>query len=909
MRVIATFVLVALLGLVQYAQAVKPELFKTCGQSGFCNRNRFYASEISKTQASHYSLDKSSVKIESGVITGDLFKTISDTHSVRLPLQIDILENDSIRLRIDEDRSQIDWTNKLLKKERYTGAADWAFAQDPVVNTNAKIDADSGKFTITYGNKSQYTAEVFSKEFKIVIKLNGETQLVLNDRNLLNVEHFRTEDQNDQNLLPEESSYNAFKDDFKDSKGDTLPFGPESVALDFTFEGFKNVYGIPEHADSLSLKDTSNSEPYRLFNVDIFEYETDSRMAMYGAIPFMVAHKPGVSAGVFWVNGADTYIDIKKQQETNEGVLSHSKDTKTHWMSESGIIDVVIFIAETPEQITKNYAALTGTTALPHLFSLGYHQCRWNYNDADDVVEVHRNMDKHKFPYDTIWLDIEYTDSKKYFTWKRDIFPDPVQMMKYLGVTGRNLVTIIDPHIKTGYEVSKALESNSLAVLDKDGNPFKGHCWPGESMWIDTFNPEASAYWRSLFDNGTSFSGDVTNLHIWNDMNEPSVFSGPETTSPKDAITHGQIEIRDDHNIYGLTFHQATYEAMKARYVNKRPFILTRSYFAGSQRTTAMWTGDNMSKWEYLRIATPMILTQNIAGMPFSGADVGGFFGNPSKELLVRWYQAGIWYPFFRAHAHIDSRRREPWIAGEPYTGYMRDAVKTRYALLPLWYTQFYESSVSGKPVMTPLFYKFPQEESLFEIDDEFFIGDILVKPVGEEHAQTVDVLLPDNEMYFHYTDYYVIQGKGKHTVDAPLNKSAVFIRGGSITPRKDRYRRSSKLMQYDPYTLVVAVGQDGTASGTLYIDDGETFNYENGEFVYLDLKLNNGLLTSEVINGSMDILNKLEKVIVLGGELSGPVSVTQGGKTWEAAVNNNESHYVIKNPAVKMSESWSIKF
>jgi alpha 1,3-glucosidase len=899
-------ILLCIFALLQFTFAVKKELFKRCDQSGFCHRNRHYAQEIEKTRKNYYSVESKSLNFGDSVIIGNILKSVNETHTVKLPFELDILQNDNIRVRIDEDRSQVQWDNKLIQKERYSDAHKWAFVEEPRLSSNYELSQSSDKFTVKYG-EGNYEVDISTDNFQIVVKYKGETQLILNERNLLNVEHFRVEEDNAFHLLPEETDFDSFHDSFKDSKSDSLPFGPESVALDVTFQGFKYVYGIPEHADSLVLKDTTQSEPYRLYNVDIFEYETDSRLPMYGSIPYLVAHKPGLSAGIFWVNGADTYVDIERQEQTSEQVMSTTESTKSHWMSENGIIDLLILIAETPEQLTKNYASLTGTTSLPQLFSLGYHQCRWNYNDEEDVLGITENMDKYQIPYDTIWLDIEYTDSKKYFTWKKESFPDPDGMMKKLAKTGRNIVTIIDPHIKIDYEVSNQIESKDMSVLSKDGDAFHGHCWPGESIWIDTFKPGAVEYWKTLFANNTKFSGDATNLHIWNDMNEPSVFSGPETTSPKDLITHESVEIRSDHNIYGLSYHEATYEAMKTRYVNKRPFVLTRAFFAGSQRSAAMWTGDNMSQWSYLKISLPMILTQNLVGMPFSGADVGGFFGDPSKELLTRWYQAGIWYPFFRAHAHIDSRRREPWIVGEPYTSLITDAVKMRYALLPLWYTKFYESSKDGSPVITPMFFRFPDNEDVFGIEDSFFLGDLLIKPVTDEGSTAQSVYLPDDSTYYDYETYEPLEGRGEHQVEAQLSKIPVYIKSGSITPRKDRYRRSSKLMRFDPYTLVIALDSNGEAHGNLYIDDGETFDYQHGEFVYLTLNVRDGVISSRVLDGSMNVVNKLEKIIILGADVK-TATVTQDGESWDAQVKANDTYTIIKNPKVIMGKPWSIK-
>lgn len=918
MRHLPIFCLV-LVFLTQSTLAVKEELFKRCDQSGFCQRNRHYGRKISQSKNSYYSIDTETLKFEGSIISGSIYKTFNETFKINLPFELQILENDNIRFKVDEDRSSFELHNPLLTKDRYSEAWKYAFNGQPNFSSNYEITLEDA-FHVRYGKDLQYTLEVLADPFQITISYHAEPQVVLNDRMFFNLEHLRTQEQQMSNMFPEETDFNAFKDTFKDSELDTLPFGPESIALDVSFKGFKHVYGIPEHSDTMSLKDTTGSEPYRLYNVDIFEYEVDSRLPMYGAIPLMVAHKAGLSAGLFWLNSADTFVDIKKQHQSSsnskEDILNDKVDTQTHWISENGILDLVILIAETPAQITKNYAALTGSTQLPQLFSLGYHQCRWNYNDEDDVLTVSQTMDEYEIPYDVIWLDVEYAIEKKYFTWNPARFPDPQRMLAKLDETGRTLVAIIDPHLKSGYPVSDELISKELALKDNKGDNYKGHCWPGESYWIDTFNPESHPFWTEKFSNESIFGGSAKNLHIWNDMNEPSVFSGPETTTPKDVITHGQFEIRSDHNIYGLTYHEATYDALMQRYDNnKRPFILTRSYFAGSQRTAAMWTGDNMSQWSYLKISLPMLLTQNIVNMPFSGADVGGFFGNPSKELLTRWYQAGIWYPFFRAHAHIDSRRREPWIAGEPYTDIMRNAVRLRYRLLPLFYTKFFESMKFGDVVMEPLFYKFPLDSKVFEIEDQFFVGGILVKPVTDEGAETTEMYIPDDEFYYDHEDFSVIDhGKGYKTLSAPLSKIPALYRGGVITPRKDRYRRSTKLMKYDPYTLLIVLDTESSANGSLFIDDGETFNYESaGQYLYVSFKYSHGIISGEVLEGEggFEGSTVVEKIQIAhnNNDLEIVAAVAeQNGKTWEVSVSRERGGYIlIKNPKIDLSSEWKI--
>ncbi|CDK24826.1 unnamed protein product [Kuraishia capsulata CBS 1993] len=908
-------------------EGVKSYLFKTCEQSGFCSRNRHLAGEIAKAGGEYqprYSVNIESILAhDNGTVSGLIEKSLNDGSVVGLPFTISVLEDSNLRLTIDEARRLVGGlgvSNGKLKTRRYNEAADWALqdGKPRIAEKGAvEVKTSSDSLQLKYG---EYETSVQYYPFKVAVKYKGETQLILNHDNLLNIEHFRTKEEQTAedsiHVSPEESTFDSFQDSFKDSKKDKLPFGPESVSVDVSFVGYDHVYGIPEHADSLELKDTVGAEPYRLYNVDIFEYEINSRLPMYGAIPFMFGVKPGFASGVFWMNSADTYVDIERVKH-GESTLTTEKRTTSHWMSESGVLDVVFFVKESPQELSTSYGSLTGFVQLPNLFSLGYHQCRWNYNDESDVLQVHNNMDKYGIPYDTIWLDIEYTEEKKYFTWKKELFPDPDRMLSVLDETGRYMVVIIDPHLKVNYEVSDYVVKHSLGVRDSDcKKTYHGHCWPGESVWIDTLDPEASQYWSELYVNGSRLMGNSQNLHIWNDMNEPSVFNGPETSAPKDLVHFQNWEHRSVHNLYGMTFHEATYDALKTRFYNQRPFILTRSFFSGSQRTAAMWTGDNMAKWEYLRGSIPMVLTLNVVGMPFAGADVGGFFGDPSKELLVRWYQTGIWYPFFRAHAHIDSRRREPWIAGEPYTSIMRDAVRLRYALLPVFYTAFQESHTVGTPVMRPVFYETPNNVASYGIEDEFFVGNsgLLVKPVVDEGATSVDVYLPDDELYYDFQTFIALHGQGFHTVEAPLEKIPVFIKGGHVVAMKQRYRRSSKLMKYDPYTLVIALSSKGSASGKLYIDDGETFDNELGDFVNVAFTFDGRKLSSSVTGGlDQPFVQSLARVtverIIFIGDLkpSKEIKVSQGGEQWVAQYESSEGAITIKNPQVKINSDWTV--
>lgn len=671
----------------------------------------------------------------------------------------------------------------------------------------------------------------------------------------------------------------------------------------------------------------------------MFEYELNSPMTLYGSIPFMQAHRKGSTVGVLWLNAAETWVDIVKTKDSTNplalGVIGKT-NTQTHWFSEAGQLDIFVFLGPTPQAVSKSYGELTGFTQLPQHFAIGYHQCRWNYATDEDVRDVDRKFDLYQIPYDVIWLDIEYTDQKKYFTWDPLTFTDPSGMQKQLDDSGRKLVIIIDPHIKNdaNYPIVDELKSKGLAVNDKDGNIYDGWCWPGSSHWIDCFNPAAVSWWTTLF-KYDKFKGTSSNVFLWNDMNEPSVFNGPETTMPKDNIHYGGWEHRDLHNLNGMTFINATYNALLERKKGelRRPFVLTRSFYAGSQRLGAMWTGDNQASWDHLAASLPMVLNNGIAGFPFAGADVGGFFGNPDKELLTRWYQTGIFYPFFRAHAHIDTRRREPYLAGEPYMSIITQAIHLRYQLLPAWYTAFHQASIDGTPIVQPQYYVHPEDDAGFAIDDQLYLGStgLLAKPIVTEGATSTDIFLADDEKYYDYFDYTVYQGAGKrHIVEAPLDKIPLLMQGGHIIPRKDRPRRSSQLMKWDPYTLLVVLDKNEQAEGTLYIDDGETFDYQDGasihrRFTFSESSLSStdigtqGTKTAQYLKAMAGV--RVEKIIIVGAPdawASKPnvLVFEEGSKTgsqaslqWHAKQEGKAAHAVVKNPGVSIGNLWRIDF
>lgn len=967
MRPPAVFFLLGALLPASQILAFKSNDFKTCAQSGFCRRGRALSARALAADSSWrspYSIVPSSV-----LLAPD---QASFTASVKSALYPEV--NFGLDLRLHEDgvvRVRMDEIGGLRK--RYDEAASWALVAPPRVSRDISWKVGKHAVRAVYGEKKNIEVIVEFEPVRVVLLRDGVEQIVLNDGGLLHMEHFRTKDDAEPAAIPEDEAQttlqlnnrawfegeeqDAWWEESWSTWTDSKPKGPESLSLDVTFPNHLHVYGIPQHATNLSLPTTTGpdagyTDPYRLYNSDVFEYLPSSPVSLYGSVPLMHAHNAKSTVAIFNAVSSDTWIDIGR---TETG-------TKTHWISESGILDVFLLPGPTPADVFAQYARLTGTAPLPAHWALGYHQCRWNYVSSDDVRSVQKRLDNEDMPVDAFWLDIEYSEGHKYFIWDKKNFPDPVDMIKDVEALERRMVVIVDPHFKrdSSYPVYKAASELDALVKPKSGSgEYEGWCWPGSSSWVDFFNPASWDMWGSFFktksvDGQWSWIESTENVGIWNDMNEPSVFNGPEISMPRDNVHYGGWEHRDIHNINGMLFANQTYNALMHRSdPPKRPFVLTRSFYAGSQRFGAMWTGDNVGTWEHMAIGIKMVLANGLGGFGFGGSDVGGFFGNPDPEMLVRWYAVGAFSPFFRAHAHIDAKRREPYLLDEPYKSILRDMLRLRYAMLPVWYTAFKEMSTTGIPILRPQYVVFPEDAEGFAIDDQFYVGSsgLLVKPVTTRGATSASVYLSDPQIYYDYFTSHAYPAPAKKvahgrtvTVPAALHEIPLLIQGGSIVPTRERPRRSSALMRHDPFTLRVALTTDGSATGGVYLDDGEGYGYTNGEFVWREfgaetkkggwgkggeLKIWSKDRVTQGGSNDVAVYNpanvfaesvsgvRVERMIVLGvGSRPALVSVN-GGSTveWEwqegigsgATTEGKAGVLVIRDPAVGITSDWQI--
>ncbi|KAJ8946579.1 hypothetical protein NQ314_008861 [Rhamnusium bicolor] len=613
----------------------------------------------------------------------------------------------------------------------------------------------------------------------------------------------------------------------------------------------------------MALGDTTDgsSDPFRLRNSDVYEYEVDSPMALYGSIPVIYGHTSFSTSGVFFHNAAEEWIDI-----------SYKNRPSANFFAESGVLDLFVLLGPSPKNVVQQYTSLTGTAPLPQLWTLGYHQCRFTYESQEDVKTVVATMIEKDFPMDVLWLDDGHSNGNRYFEWNPENFTDPIEMQQNVSAAGKKLVSISDPHIKIANDYAVYNEAEGKYFVKwANGSDFQGECWPGMSSYMDFLNPEASDYYSSLYGYDKFNKTTETLAGIWNDMNEPSVFDDSlEKTLPFETLHYGGVPHRDIHNIYGFLHTRATHKGLLQRDKNtKRPFILTRSFFAGSQRYAAIWTGDNAADWSYLSTSYSQCLTANILGIVYCGADVGGFETEPDHELLQRWYQAGVWLPFYRGHSGKETPRREPYLFPENVQSVIRNALKVRYKHIPVFYTLAFRHSESGDPIIRPLFYEY---NDLLDYDEHVLVGsDILARPVMVAGATSVNVTFPGSHYWYRVDDnsFQIHHGGNTHDIPVSITTSPFFYRGGSIITRKDREKLATSHMVDDPYMLYVNLDENNTAKGLLYVDDYTSFDYLNNySFLYITfeyLPYSHGLRIRQVDGNSTGIDISLQEIIIHG--------------------------------------------
>lgn len=569
------------------------------------------------------------------------------------------------------------------------------------------------------------------------------------------------------------------------------------------------IYGLGDKTGFLNKR----GYEYENWNSDIPQAHNEDYRALYKSIPFMMCKKTNGVYGLFFDNTFHSYLNLGKDCEE---YFSYAAD--------DGNLDYYFLGGDTLVDVIANYTYLTGTTPLPQLWTLGYHQCRWGYENEHDIREVANMYRKLLIPCESVQYDIDYMEQYKVFTWDEENYGKKGELFAELGEKGFKPVVIIDPGTKLepGYMMYEEGMKNGYFAKDKDGEVYINEVWPGEANYPDFGRSEVRSWWGEHI----KFLTDMGVQGIWNDMNEPASFRGelPLDVQFHDedrAITHAEM-----HNIYGHFMAKATHDAIK-KLTEKRPFVITRACYSGTQKYSTVWTGDNQSLWSHLQMMIPQLCNLGMSGFSIAGVDIGGFGADTTPELLCRWIEAAAFSTFFRNHSANGTKRQEPWQFSKEVVDIYRKYVELHYRFLPYIYDLLYKGEQNGLPVMRPLVLHYEDDKETYNLNGEFLIGEnLLVAPVVEQGATKKMVYLPEGNWYDYWTGQKY-EGKQYMIVDAPIDHCPIYVKEGSILPMYEKMQYVGEIQRNTLQLLVTP----GVAEYEHFQDNGEDFAYREGAY------------------------------------------------------------------------------
>jgi alpha-glucosidase len=615
-------------------------------------------------------------------------------------------------------------------------------------------------------------------------------------------------------------------------------------------------------------------QAFTMWNTDAFGWQ-ESTDPIYKCIPFFLDMNQGRTLGVFLDNTWRTNFDF-----------GHADETRYTFGSLNGPIDYYLMYGPEPKQVVKEWAWLTGPSPLPPVWALGFQQSRYSYFPESQLREVADRLRKDRIPTDVLWLDIDFQHENWPFTVNEKAYPNFSGMVKDLAGQHFKLVVITDLHVakqpNVGYAPYDSGTAGDHFVKNPDGSTFVGKVWPGPAVFPDFTQAQSRQWWGSLYkgfiDEGVA--------GFWNDMNEPAVFDGPGKTMPDDVqhridepgfrkrtATHLEI-----HNVFGMQNARGTEEGELAFRPEERPFVMTRASYAGGQRYSATWTGDNSSTWNHLRMTVPQLVNLGLSGFSLAGADVGGFAGSPPPDLLTKWIELSAFQPIDRDHSAKGTRMHEVWVDGPQQEDIRRRFIDERYRLMPYLYTVAEETSHDGLPIDRPLFLEFPHATDdgapydLTTGGGEFLFGSrILVAPnPSPEEVAPYAVHLPPGLWYDYWTGKQLgrstiagtldLEQRDKVIAQKPLmvtptlDKLPVYVRGGSILPIAPLTQSTAEVpngpLMLRVFPLASAPDPSEACAGEVYTDDGHSFDFRNGAFARIRFTCSvaaSGSLTVEI--------------------------------------------------------------
>ncbi|RCH55694.1 glycoside hydrolase family 31 [Mucilaginibacter hurinus] len=597
----------------------------------------------------------------------------------------------------------------------------------------------------------------------------------------------------------------------EDEKGLHTSWAGEAVTTYKKMQEWEHFVGLGEKTGPLDRKGSG----YTNWNSDVFGYAA-TQDPLYSTIPFYIGIHHGLNYGLF--------LDNTYQTDFNFGA---SNNRFSSFGARGGEMNYYFIYHKKVADIINSYTWLTGKMPLPPLWSLGYQQNRYSYYPEAEVMRVARTLREKRIPADGITLDIHYMEAYKLFTWNKDRFPDPLKMNTELNKMGLRTTVIVDPGIKVekgagAYERGK---NDGIYIKYPDGQPYTGQVWPGWCNFPDFTDPKGRAWWRKE----VKFFAQSGVSGIWNDMNEIATWGQKMPDNVLFDYDGKKANHLQAHNVYGLQMIRASYEGAREQF-KERPFLLTRSGYAGLQRYSALWTGDNRSEEDHMMAGVRLLNSLGLSGVAFSGMDVGGFTGNPTVGLYTRWMELGAFTPYFRNHTQLNSKSSEPWSYGEDVLDIARNYISLRYQLLPYLYSSFYEATQTGMPVMRSLAINYTHDPRIFDwqFQNQYEFGNGLMVAPFESTKEFGKIYFPAGKWYDFYNDATQAGGEDK-IVQLNINKLPVYVRGGSIIPVQSLVQTTSQL---PTDTLTVHIYHGNSANSFVYYeDDGKSYDHEKGGF------------------------------------------------------------------------------
>ncbi|MEU5096652.1 TIM-barrel domain-containing protein [Streptomyces sp. NPDC020996] len=537
-------------------------------------------------------------------------------------------------------------------------------------------------------------------------------------------------------------------------------------------------FGLGGRASGPRLRDGA----YRLWNTDPGRPFGPGDDPLYITMPVQLVVADAATHLVFHDTSWDGTVTLR---EGEEGAGSgHDRAGSCELRMDGGPLRCWVMVG-TPARVLLAWASLTGAPALPPAWALGHHHARWGFGSEQEVRRIVAGYQERDLPLDAVHLDIDHYDGHQVFTVDEDRFPKLPVLADELRRDGIRLVSVIDPAVKAapGNAVYDAGAAVDAFVREASGRVVRGVVWPGDAVFPDFTHARVREWWGGLYEErlAQGFAG------FWHDMNEPTSFAAfGERTLPRSAghsLEGRDGDHREAHNVYALCMARAAYEGLRELLPQERPFVFSRSGWAGMQRYGGAWSGDVATGWPGLRASLSLVLGLGLCGVPYSGPDVGGFDGNPSPELYLRWFQLGAFMPLFRTHASMRAGRREPWEFGAEVLEHARAALVERRRLLPYFMTLAHLARRTGAPYVRPLWWGSPEDRALRDCEDAFLLGDcLLVAPVLGPGTERRAVRLPRGRWYDTVTER-AYEGPGQVLVDAPLSRIPVLARAGAVIP------------------------------------------------------------------------------------------------------------------------------